>query len=159
MGNRDDETFEPLRSYRFLVEIEGGDSRVTAAFSQFSGVNMTVETIQARAGRDPRGVQGDVPVQTRYEPVTLAKGVVGDYELLDWLYAAAAGNDTGPTGGESLYRTVRVLALNEDYKGVIWELKDALPIGYSLSEMDGLRSEMLIESLTLAITGVRRELF
>ena len=54
---------------------------------------------------------------------------------------------------------MRVLALNEDYKGVIWELKDALPIGYSLSEMDGLRSEMLIESLTLAITGVRRELF
>ena len=58
-----------------------------------------------------------------------------------------------------MYRTVRVLALNEDYKGVIWELKDALPIGYSPSEMDGLRSEMLIESLTLAITGVRRELF
>lgn len=35
MGNRDDETFEPLRSYRFLVEIEGGDSRVTAAFPSF----------------------------------------------------------------------------------------------------------------------------
>ena len=42
-------------------------------------------------------------------------------------------------------------------RGVIWTLKDAMPIGYELSPMDGSRSEVLTESVTFAIHGVDRE--
>ena len=37
---------EPFKAFRFLVEVENGGA-VVAAFSQFSGVKMEVETIQA----------------------------------------------------------------------------------------------------------------
>ena len=147
---------EPFKAFRFLVEVENSGA-VVAAFTQFSGVKMEVETIQARSGNDSRGVQEYVPVLTKFAPVTLTKGVVGDNDFLEWLFSAAAGVYTGPKGSD-LYRTLNVVALDDrGNRGVTWSLKNALPIGYELAPMDGGRSEVLSESLTFAITGMERK--
>lgn len=147
---------EPFKAFRFLVEVESGGA-VVAAFSQFSGVKMEVQTVQARSGNDNRGVQEYVPVLTSFAPVTLTKGVVGDNDFLDWLFAAAAGPESGPNG-VGLRRTLNVVALDDKgNRGVTWSLKNALPIGYELTPMDGGRSEVLSESLTFAITGMERK--
>ncbi len=149
---------KPFQAFRFLVEIEGARGAVVAAFSQFSGVNMTVETVESRAGSDGRGVRQIIPVLTRFEPVTLTKGVVGDNAFLDWLFSAVAGPEAGPRSDEAVRRTLNVVALDDrGRRGVIWSLKNALPVGYSLSPMDGGRSEVLAESLTFAITGMERK--
>ena len=42
---------EPLKAFRFLVELDGRKVTV-AAFTGFSGIQMDVETIQVRAGDD-----------------------------------------------------------------------------------------------------------
>ena len=147
---------EPFKSFRFLVEVEK-DGAVVAAFSYFSGVKVTVETIEVRPGSDSRGVRETIPVLTSFSPVTLTKGVIGDNDFLDWLLAAAAGPNAGPKGGDSLYRTINVVALDEHGKrGVTWSLKKALPIGYQLEPMDGRNSAVLSESLTFAIGGMER---
>ena len=123
---------EPFKAFRFLVEVENSGA-VVAAFTQFSGVKMEVETIQARSGNDGRGVQEYVPVFTRFAPVTLTKGVVGDNDFLDWLFSAAAAANSGPTGS-NLYRTINIVALDDQgNRGVVWSLKNALPIGYELA--------------------------
>ena len=146
---------EPFKAFRFLVEGESGGVAV-AAFTHFSGVKMTVDTVQARSGNDNRGVQDYIPVLTRFEPVTLTKGVVGDNDFLDWLFSAAAGPEAGPKGA-GLRRTLNIVALDDKgNRGVTWSLRDALPIGYELTPMDGGRSEVLSESLTFAITGMER---
>ena len=148
---------EPFRAFRFLVEVEGSGV-VVVAFSQFSGVKMEVETVEARSGNDDRGVREYIPVLTRFAPVTLTRGVVGDNEFLDWLFAAAAGSGAGPAGGANLYRTINVVALDDQgNRGVTWTLRDAMPIGYELAPMDGGRSEVLSESLTFAIAGMSRQ--
>ena len=41
-------------------------------------------------------------------------------------------------------------------RGVIWTLKNAMPIGYQLGGMDASRSEILVETMTFAITGMDR---
>ena len=51
---------EPFKAFRFLVEVESGGVAV-AAFTHFSGVKMTVDTVQARSGNDNRGVQDYIP--------------------------------------------------------------------------------------------------
>lgn len=148
---------QPFQAFRFLVEVESSGV-VVAAFTQFSGVRMRVDTLQARSGSDDRGVQEYIPVLTRFEPVTLTKGVVGDNEFLDWLFTAAASANAGPRGG-AMRRTLNVVALDgRGERGITWSLKDALPIGYELTPMDGSRSEVLSESLTFAITGMERKL-
>ena len=146
----------PFQAFRFLVEVESAGV-VVAAFTQFSGVRLQVDTLQARSGNDDRGVQEYVPTLTKFEPVTLTKGVVGDNEFLDWLFSAAASANSGPRGG-SLRRTINVVALDDrGRRGVTWSLKDALPIGYELTPMDGSRSEVLSESLTFAVMGLERK--
>lgn len=146
---------ELFKAFRFLVEVE--NSGVTsAAFAQFSGVKMEVQRIQARSGNDSRGVMISVPVGTSFAPVTFSKGVIGDNVLLDWLFCAAAPSRSGPSG-LNLRRTINVVALDEHgYRGVTWSLKNAMPIAYELSPMDGSRSEVLTESMTFAIDGVER---
>lgn len=150
---------EPFKAFRFLVEVESGGA-VVAAFSQFSGVKVSVETITVRSGNDKRGVKETIPVLTTFAPVTLTKGVIGDNDFMDWLLSAAAGPNEGPKGGGSLYRTINVIALDEQgNRGVSWSLKNALPIGYELMPMDGARSEVLSESLTFDISGMERTVF
>ena len=144
---------DPLRSFRFLVEVDGD---AVGAFTQFSGIKMEVQTIHARSGNDLRGVQDIVPVMTHFEPVTLTKGVIGDNDFLNWIFAAAASTHTGPTG-VNLFRTINVIALDDaGNRGVIWSLKDAMPIRYELSQMSGFSSEVLSESVTFAVHGMER---
>ena len=145
--------FGPLTSFRFLVEVDGD---AVGAFTQFSGIKMEVKTIRARSGSDDRGVHELIPVLTSFEPVTLTKGVIGDNEFLNWIFAAAASVNSGPTGVR-LRRTINVIALDEmGNRGVIWSLKDAMPTRYELSPMDSTRSEVLSESVTFAILGMER---
>ena len=102
---------DPFRSFRFLVELESG-AAVVAAFSQFSGVKFEVDHLEARGGDDTRGVMQGISTLTRFAPVTLTKGVVGDEAFLDWLFSAAAGIESGPQPGVSA-RTINVVALDE----------------------------------------------
>ena len=148
---------DPLLNCRFIVEVES-DNSVVAVFSQFSGIKMEVQTIANRYGDDPRGVQDYLPVMTRFQPVTFTRGVIGKLAFLDWIFASAAKMESGPTG-EKLRKTLVVVALDERGKRIIsWRLKDALPIGYEISQMDALRAEVLTESITFQITGVERNL-
>ena len=147
---------EPLKAFRFLVELDGRKVAV-AAFTGFSGVQMEVDTLQIRSGNDIRGVQEFVRTLTRFAPVTLTKGVVGDDEFLDWLFSVAASPNTGPRSG-GRRRTLNVVALDDKgNRGVTWTLYNALPIRYQLTPMDGGRSEVLSESITFAFTGVERK--
>ena len=148
---------EPLKAFRFLVELDGRKVAV-AAFTGFSGIQMELSTIQVRSGNDICGVQEYVPTMTKFAPVTLTKGIVGDDDFLTWLFSAAAGPNSGPTvGGKG--RTLNIVALDDKgERGVTWTLYNAIPIGYQLTPMDGGRSEVLSESITFAITGVERTL-
>ncbi len=146
---------EPLKAFRFLVEMDPVGQ--VAAFTGFSGIQMELDTLQVRPGNDIRGVQEYVPARTRFAPVTLTKGVVGEDSFLDWLFAVAAGPSTGQSIRKPC-RNLNVVALDDKgRRGVTWTLYNALPIRYELTPMDGGRSEVLSESITFAITGVERK--
>jgi phage tail-like protein len=147
---------DPIQAFRFLIKVEGSGN-ISAAFTRCSGIRMEVETLEGREGWDLRGVKISTPVLTRYEPVTLSKGVVGDCDFLDWIFAASAGDYTGPSGS-SLRRTIDIITLNDlGQPGVTWTLSGAMPIGYEVPQLDGSRSEVLTESLTLSYTGMKRK--
>ena len=144
----------PLKAYRFLVEVDGS---AVGAFSQFSGIRMEVQTIKARGGNDDRGVLNYIPVLTSYEPVTLSNGVIGDNVFMDWLSSVSAVGLSGPKG-KLIKQDLNVVALDDMGKqGVIWTLYNAMPIGYQLSPMDSSRSEILMETVTLTIEGMKCE--
>ncbi len=144
----------PFGSFRFLIEVEGSKT-IAGAFARFSGIKLQVESIRGRTGEESRGVQQVIPVFTAYTPVTLTKGVVRDNEFIDWLFGAVAGPYSGPR--KSPPRTLNVIALDErGNRGVTWSLKNAVPVAYELSPMDGGRSGVLSESLTFGYNGMER---
>ena len=144
----------PFRAFRFLVEFEGSKT-ASAAFSQFSGIKFKIQTFRARSGDDNRGVTDVVAAKTEFEPVTLTKGVVGDEEFLNWLFSAAASLNSGPVKMDT--HVINIVALDDKgNRGVTWTLRNAVPVGYELSPMDGGRSEVLSESVTFEIDGVER---
>lgn len=146
---------ELMLAFRFQIRVGAGEQTV-ALFASFSGVSMNVETLRSRDGDDARGVQEHIPVMTSYEPVTLSKGVIGDDGFMDWLLSVSPDLEQGPTG-KTLRQDIDVAVLNDRGKeAVIWTLKDAMPIGYRMAPLDANRSEVLMESLTFAITGMRR---
>ena len=148
---------EPLKTFRFLVEIESGSNEIAAAFSRFSGVKMHTETVQIRSGSERRGVINTVPALTSFENVTLEKGVIGDDDFLEWIFAVAPNSMANPTG-KDVTRTINVVALDDRGNRVItWSLISAMPVAYELDGMDGTRSEVLCESIEFEIKGFKRE--
>ena len=147
---------EPLKTFRFLVEIESGSNEIVAAFSRFSGIKMHTETIRIRSGSEHRGVIDTVPALTSFENVTLEKGVIGDDDFLEWILAVAPDSIAGPTG-KDVTRTINIIALDDKGNRVItWSLISAMPVAYELDGMDGSRSEVLCESIEFEIKGFKR---
>lgn len=147
---------EPFKSFRFLVTVEGGGVTVSAAFQQFSGVKMQVDTVQVRPGSEARGVADYIPATTHYQNVTLTKGVIGDNEFLDWVLSASPDSISPPTG-KNKYRTINIIALDEKgNQGITWSLVNALPVSYELSPMDSSQSAVMTETVEFAITGFKR---
>lgn len=148
---------DPLKSFRFLVEVESNGKRIVAAFSQFSGVKMQVEYAPVRPGSDYRGVVNGIPALTSFQNVTLTKGVIGDNEFLEWILSVAPGPTEAPTG-RNTSRTLNIVALDDKGKrAVTWSLLGACPVAYELSPMDGAQSAVLSETIEFAIMGFKRE--
>ena len=145
---------DPYMTHRFVVEIGGS---VVASFSQFSGIKEQVQTVQARAGDDIRGVQEYIPVLTSFAPVTLTRGVVHGKNFLTWLESCAASRFLGPSG-KTLQRTIDITALDDDgNRGICWTLYKAMPVAYELAPMDAARDEVLCESVTFAFLALQRQ--
>lgn len=145
---------DPQQAFWFLVSVDGTP---VAGFTRLSGIKMEVMTLEGLSGDDYRGVMEILPIMTRFSPVTLSRGVVGDYDFMNWLLAAGASESTGPSG-EELKRDIEIISVNARQEPVVtWTLVNAFPISYELSPMDANRSEVLMENITFASTGLVRK--
>ena len=82
------------QSFRFKVEVDGV---LSAAFARVSGLGMRVETAPYRVGTDKSTSTTDIPGLTNYDHVRLERGVVGDYDMLNWILSVCSDGNR-PTG-------------------------------------------------------------
>lgn len=153
---------EFFKAFRFLVEVEsttgsGSGSVIVAAFSRFSGIKMRVDVLNVRSGNETRGTPAKQPGLTQFENVSFSKGVIGDNAFLDWILSTAPSENDRPTA-TNMRRTVYVTAIDDKgRRGVVWTLKNALPVGYTLEPFDASTSDVMHEGLELAIEGFSRK--
>src|SRR4051812_35494980 len=76
--------FDPYKNYRFLVYLDQGTSPV-AGVSKVGGLKRTSDVIEYREGGD--GVVRKGPGRTKYDPITLERGVTHDKEFEAWANA------------------------------------------------------------------------
>ena len=72
--------FDPYKNFKFRVVWDG---RAVAGVSKVSALKRTTEVVEHREGGDPSTVRKS-PGRTKYEPITLERGVTHDVEFERW---------------------------------------------------------------------------
>jgi len=86
--------FDPYKDFKFRVRWDG---RVVAGVSRVSALKRTTEVVEHREGTDASSSRKS-PGRTRFEPITLERGVTHDTAFEDWAnqvwrLGAGAGNE------------------------------------------------------------------
>ena len=74
--------YDPYKNFKFRVFWEGQTTAV-AGISKVGALKRTTEVVEHREGGDPSTVRMS-PGQSKYEPITLERGVTHDTEFLKW---------------------------------------------------------------------------
>jgi phage tail-like protein len=135
---------DPLRGFRFLLEIDGITS---GGFTKVKGLSREVRHESYREG----GVteyEHKLLTQVSYPVVVLERGLALD-DLWKWALAAA--------DGDVQRKTVRLRLQDEaNEKRWAWQIEYAVPVKWTSSDLDAQSSQVIMESLELAHHGLRK---
>lgn len=135
---------DPLRGFRYLVEIDGIAS---GGFARVKGISREVKHESHREG-GVNDYEHKLVTQVSYPVVVLERGLALD-DLWKWAQAAADGDVTR--------KTVFVRLQDEaDRKAWAWQIESAFPVKWSSSDLDAVSSQVVMESLELAHHGLRK---
>lgn len=139
---------DPFRNFRFKVEIDGIEN---GWFSEASGFDVSVDMAEYRAGDDPVRTKRKLPGLAKYSNITLKRGVTTDMSIYNWAVKI-------PTTGECERKTVtlKLMDINGDSEVAVWQVVQAWPVKYSVTEFKGQGNEVVFESLELAHEGMTK---
>ena len=138
---------DPFRNFRFRVEIDG---ITTAAFSEATVPDITVDPVEYREGTDATH-QRKLSGLTKYGNITLKKGVTDSLELYSWHKSVV---DTGALGAR---KNVSLILVDEEGNDKArWDIVEAWPTKYDSSDYSAKGNEVVIETLELVNEGVSR---
>lgn len=135
---------DPLRGFRFLVEIQGITS---GGFTRVKGLSREVKHESYREG-GVNEYEHKLVTQVAYPVLVLERGLALD-DLWKWALATA--------DGEVERKTVWVRLQDEaGDKAWAWQIEHALPVKWMSSDLDAQQSSVVMESLELAHHGLRK---
>ena len=134
---------DPLRGFRYLVEIEG---IAAGGFSKVKGLVREVKFESYREG-GVNDYEHKLVTQTTHPILVLERGLALPH-LWKWALDASRG--------EVVRRKITVLLQDETAAARwVWHADHALPVKWSCSDLDAAASPVVIESLELAHHGLR----
>lgn len=136
---------DPLRNFRFRLEIEGVEQ---AGFSEVSGFDVTVDPIDYREGTDPTHVR-KLTGLTKYGNVTLKWGITDSLELHNWHRQIV--------DGDIQRKNIAINVVNEAGEDKArFEIAEAWPSKYDPTDLNAKGNEVAIETLEICNEGVIR---
>jgi phage tail-like protein len=149
--------FDPYKNYKF--RIKWGKDYV-AGVSKIGALKRTTEVVEHREGGDPSTVRKS-PGQSKYEPITLERGVTHDTEFEKW--ANKVWNF-----GSGLKKEVSLKDFRKDLIIEMYNEAGQLAIAYkvyrcwvsefqAIPELDASANAVAIQTLTLQNEGWERD--
>jgi phage tail-like protein len=137
---------DPLRGFRFLIEI-ARTGMASGGFSRVKGLSREVKYESYREG-GVNEYEHKLITQVIYPVVVLERGLALD-DLWKWALATA--------DGQVERKTVWIHLRNEADENVwAWQVENALPVKWSVSDLDAQSPQVVMESLELAHHGLRK---
>jgi phage tail-like protein len=135
---------DPLRGFRFLVEIEG---LVSGGFARVKGLQREIKHESFREG-GVNEYEHKLFTQVSYPSVILERGLALD-DLWNWALAASEG--------DVQRKNIWIRLQNEHGdKAWAWQLEWAMPVKWAATDLDAASSQVIIESIELAHHGLRK---
>jgi phage tail-like protein len=149
--------FDPYDNFKFRVKWDG---RYVAGISKVSALKRTTEVIEHREGGDPSTVRRS-PGRTKYDAVTLERGVTHDIEFEQWankVWNFGAGAGAEVSLGD-FRKDVIIDVFNEAGQKVIsYQLYRCWVSEYqAISDLDANANAVLIQHLKLENEGWERD--
>ena len=149
--------FDPYKNFKFRVKWDG---RYVAGISKVGALKRTTEVVEHREGGDPSSTRKS-PGQSKYEAITLERGVTHDTEFEKW--ANKIWNYGSGLGSE--------VSLKDFRKDIIIEVYNEsgqLAIAYkvfrcwvseyqAIPDLDAKANEVAIQSIKLENEGWERD--
>jgi phage tail-like protein len=133
------------RAYNFILDLGEGP---VGYFSEVSGLNVEVESIEYREGGGAPGVR-KLAGRVRYGDVTAKWGLTSSRDLWNWLMTAASGQV------ERRHLSV-ILVTPGGAELTRWNLTDAWPRAWRGAELDAMGNDVAIETIMFACEGIER---
>lgn len=138
----------------FHFSVKLGNSEV--AFSEVSGLETSIETKEVRSGGDNSTVY-HLPGKMKFSDLILKRAIVTEGDpLYRWcmrsLNSVTAGFKVDP-------KPIEVSLLNAESKPLAtWTIEGAYPFKWSFNTFDSMKTEVMIETVSLKYQNIKRTL-
>lgn len=150
--------FDPYKNYRFLIYF-GSSTTPVAGVSKVSGLKRSSDVIEYKEGGNAVIRKG--LGRTKYDPVTVERGVTHDKDFEEWANAAQVLDKGAPsTSLANLRRDVRIELLNEAGQPVHRYLLHSCWVSeyQATSDLDGGGNAVVLEHVKLENEGWEHDL-
>jgi phage tail-like protein len=150
--------YDPYKTYRFLVYFGNSTLPVAALQSMKGGLKRSSEVIDYKEAGNAVILKG--LGRTKYEPVTLERGVTQDKDFEAWANAAQVlDQGAASTSLTNLRREISITLLNEEAQPVLrWILHRCWVSEYqAISDLDAGANAVAIEHIKLENEGWERD--
>jgi phage tail-like protein len=148
--------FDPYKNFKFRVKFE--DGRVVAGVSKVSPLKRSTEIVTHREGGDPSTPRHS-PGTTKFEPITLERGVTFDQEFETWANLVYTTQGDGAVSLRNFRRNLLIDVLN--LQGVVVRSYRVFRAWVSeitaLPELDANANAVMIESIVIQNEGWERD--
>ncbi len=138
---------DPLKSFRFIIEVDGIDS---GGFMTCDGLEKTTDAVEYREGDDTHYMLKS-PGLSNTGNITLKRGLIrGDSDFNTWVTAVDDPKKI-PQSMEFRKDFTIVLKHRDGDPGKTWDIFDAFPVRHRpSSDLDATTSDNAIEELEIA---------
>jgi phage tail-like protein len=150
--------YDPYKSYRFLVYF-GTATTPVAAVSKVGGLKRSSDVIEYKEGGNAVILKG--LGRTKYDPITLERGVTHDTDFSDWANAAQVLDKGAPsTSLKNLRKEVRIDLLNEEGQPALRFLVHRCWVSefQALPDLDAGANAVAIEHIKLENEGWEQDI-
>ncbi len=139
----------PLRGFRFTAEF--GDLG-TSSFKSVAGFSANVDNSEYREGAFGRLTKRKLPGLVSYDDITLEKGLYSSPLLYNFFMGYLEGSNFMP-----VQEAIITVYDNAGSPTARWYVTNAWPVSYRSGDLSAEDSSILVESLTIAHEGIRRD--
>jgi phage tail-like protein len=138
--------YYPPVGFHFKVEFVGIGNDNDIRFQSVSGLNVEYDTESFKEGGENR-FEHKLPVRSKYPDLSLKRGMLTDSKLIKWVLGILHDRDFI----NNKPALVNVQLLNEKHESIKqWEIIDAWPKKWSVSDLNAQENSVVIETLDLA---------